>query len=129
MDVDRYATYNNKLLSVYNSFFMEKMSSGIDAFAQDNWNQVVNFVHAPFTIMGRVVNFLDYDAPNAPFVMIAPYWAGSPWYNRLLAMSDKAYILPKENLFLKILDIPCKSYISNPSWEFLVLTRGINILK
>ena len=34
MDIDRFATYNNKVLPVYNSFFMEKNSSGIDAFAQ-----------------------------------------------------------------------------------------------
>ncbi len=64
--------------------------------------------------MGRLVNFLDYDVPKAQYVMIAPYWAGAPWYNRLLSISDNVYLLPHENLFTKILDIPCKPYITNP---------------
>ena len=33
IDVDRFATYKNILLPVFNSFFMEKHTSGIDAFA------------------------------------------------------------------------------------------------
>ena len=90
---------------------MDRNSSGIDAFAQQNWTSVVNYVNAPFTIMGRVVNFLEYDVPTAQYVLVAPYWAGAPWYNRLIAISDKAYILPKEDLFIQILDIPSKKYV------------------
>lgn len=34
MDIDRFATSVNKVLPIFNSFFFEKDSSGVDAFAQ-----------------------------------------------------------------------------------------------
>lgn len=56
--------------------------------------------------MGRVTNFLNYNEPLAKYVIIAPYWKGAPWFNRLLYISERAFLLPTDNLFVQILDIP-----------------------
>ncbi len=52
--------------------------------------------------MGRLTNFLEYSVPDAKYVCIAPFWAGSPWFNRLLRISDHALILPPDKLFVQI---------------------------
>lgn len=73
---------------------------------------------------------MAYNEPIAIYVIIAPFWKGAPWFSRLLYMSERAFILPTENLFVQVLDIPQnKKYISNPKWEFIMLTRGLIMLQ
>ena len=50
--------------------------------------------------MGRLTNFLEYEVPGANYVLIAPFWPGSLWFSRLLDLSDYAYRLPTDNLFI-----------------------------
>ena len=100
LDIDRFATYVNKLLPKFNSFFFEKDTCGVDAFAQDDWNLYLNYLNPPFPILGRVTNFLQYNEPNAKFILIAPYWVGSPWYGRLASLCDHIFLLPTDKLFV-----------------------------
>ena len=43
--IDHFATTANALLPVFNSYFLELDSFGVDAFAQTNWHAHVNFCH------------------------------------------------------------------------------------
>jgi hypothetical protein len=56
--MDRFATAANALTKLYNTFYYEYGTAGIDAFAQKDWNNYINFVNPPFSVIGRLINFL-----------------------------------------------------------------------
>ena len=94
--MDRFATASNALLRKYNSYFHEIETAGVDAFAQKDWEREFNYCNPPFSILGRLTNFLIDIVPLAPCLLVAPYWSGSPWFARLLAFADHAFLLPTD---------------------------------
>jgi hypothetical protein len=56
--IDRFATNFNKICTTYNSYYLEEGASGIDAFAQTDYMQHVNYVFPPVSIVGRTLQFL-----------------------------------------------------------------------
>lgn len=62
------------MLDNFTSLFLELNSSGIDAFAQHNWNDKNNYCNPPFAVLGRLTIFLQYDVPEANYPGIAPFW-------------------------------------------------------
>ena len=56
--IDRFACKTNALLKNYNSYFYDKDSIGVDAFAQNDYEHHVNFLHPPLSIMGRTTLFI-----------------------------------------------------------------------
>lgn len=57
--IDRFACNANAVLPLYNSYFYEPTSYGIDAFAQIDYGDHVNFMHPPLSVMGRVTLFIE----------------------------------------------------------------------
>lgn len=57
--IDRFATAQNALLPKFNSLFFEPGTHGVDAFAQIDYLCEVNFIHPPFSIVGRTLAFLN----------------------------------------------------------------------
>lgn len=73
--IDRFATAANRVMPTFNSYFHEPGCDGVDAFAQTNWQEHVNFCNPPFSTMGKLVKFLHtYDPPQPPTIIIAPRW-------------------------------------------------------
>ncbi len=56
--IDRFATSTNTLVPTFNSFFHEINTSGIDAFAQVDYELHYNFINPPFAVIGRLYSFL-----------------------------------------------------------------------
>ena len=46
---DRFATAANKVVPHFNSYFYEPGCSGMDAFAQKDWGEGINFVNPPLS--------------------------------------------------------------------------------
>lgn len=57
--IDRFACSANTLLPVFNSYFYEPKTAGVDAFAQQDYYHHVNFLHAPLSIMGKLTLFIE----------------------------------------------------------------------
>ena len=71
-------------LSVYNSWFWDPMSLGVDALAQNDWTYVNNIVNAPFALLPRVLEVIK--AQKATATVIAPWWEEQIWFQTLKSM-------------------------------------------
>lgn len=83
-DVDRFATMSNTQLPIYNSFRYDPLTSGVDAFAQSDWEKMNNFCNPPFRLISRVLNKINQTGATA--TLIAPKWPQQQWYKRLTQM-------------------------------------------
>ena len=68
--VDRFASVVNTQLPRFNSRFWEPHTEGIDALAQQNWGQEINFVNPPFRLIPQVLSVIW--AQHAEAMIIAP---------------------------------------------------------
>ena len=79
--IDRFASMTTTQLPVYNSRYMDPLSSGVDALAQQNWGSENNFVNAPFRLLNRVLDVII--AQKAYATVIAPHWPCHAFYPKL----------------------------------------------
>ena len=70
--VDRFAALHNQQLQRYNSMFMDPETEGVDALAQNNWHQEMNFCNAPFWMVSKILQKLKTQKAEA--TVIAPWW-------------------------------------------------------
>jgi hypothetical protein len=84
---DRFATSTNKVINNFNSYFYEPQTAGVDAFAQGNWLEGLNWVHPPISIIDKTVKFLECEQPHAKCLVLVPKWIAQPWYKQLEKMS------------------------------------------
>lgn len=56
--IDRFACASNAQLTLFNTLFKEPGSAGIDAFAQNDYMEHVNFMFPPVPMLPRVGNLL-----------------------------------------------------------------------
>jgi hypothetical protein len=75
--VDRFASFATTQLPIYNSRFLDPMSSGVDALSQLDWGEHNNYVNAPFRLLNRVIQTLINQRAYA--TIIAPYWPNQAW--------------------------------------------------
>lgn len=80
LDCDRFATENNRVCDNFNSLFIEPHSGGVDAFAQEDWNDKLNWVNPPVVIINKVVSFLEASYPSARVLLLTPCWPAKYWY-------------------------------------------------
>lgn len=71
---DRFATDANKVCRRFNSFFYEPNCAGVDAFAQNDWEAGLNWVHPPLSLIDKVLLFLRSNAPTATCLILVPKW-------------------------------------------------------
>lgn len=81
---DRFASMTTTQLPVYNSRFLDPLTSGVDALAQVDWQAHNNFVNAPFRLLPAVLDTISQQ--RAPATIIAPWWPSQPWFHRLKSM-------------------------------------------
>ena len=113
--IDRFASYLNCQLPVYNSRFADPHSSGIDALAQTNWGQHNNYVNPPFCLLQQVLDVICHQ--QAVATVIAPYWRAQPYLARLKHLSIRPPILlpATPHLFQRMGVLP--EPLRNPHWR------------
>ncbi len=84
-DIDRFASITTTQLPIYNSYHWDPLTSGVDALAQNNWEQLNNYVNPPFSMIPKVLDLLRLQKATA--TLIAPVWEAQPWFQDLLQMS------------------------------------------
>jgi hypothetical protein len=89
--IDRFGSMVTTLLPIYNSRYHDPCSSGVDAFAQTNWRDHMNFVNAPFRLLPKVIDIIQHY--NAEATIIAPWWPAQIWHRQLLRMSITSPLL------------------------------------
>ena len=82
--IDRFASMMTTQLPIYNSWFWDPLTSGVDALAQKDWNAFNNYVNAPFGLLPRVLETIK--AQKATATIIAPWWEGQIWFQKLKSM-------------------------------------------
>jgi len=83
--IDRFAAFHNAQLTIYNTRFLDPGSSGIDALAQQDWANHMNFVNAPFRLIPQVLNLVQQQQADA--TIIAPWWPAMTWFRTLQEMT------------------------------------------
>ena len=68
----------NALCAVFNSHDWCPSTTGVNAFAQPDWLDQLNWCNPPFWMIGRLVRFLKVTGAEA--VIIVPYWTRAPWW-------------------------------------------------
>ena len=82
---DRFATFLNHKVEMYNSWGFDPGTSGINALAQSNWKNHNNFVNAPFGLINKVIDVIQKQEAMA--TVIAPWWPAQTWFHRLRKLS------------------------------------------
>ena len=90
--VDRFATTNNAQLPRFNSAWACPGTAGVDAFAQADWAQELNYCNPPWELLDRLAQHLR--ETGAPAVVVAPHWPAQGWYQALRSLSSEMWLLP-----------------------------------
>lgn len=129
--VDRFACASNAQLEVFNTMLNEPGSAGVDAFAQNDYLEHVNFMFPPVAMLSRVGNLLLQAWPTARAILVFPYWTTQPWFNLVHGMCDTCFLLPQRGsaLFDKVHAFPMHPPVRNENWQFVVGFRNLPILQ
>ena len=108
--IDRFASMTTTHLSLYNSRFIDPLTSGVDALSQTDQSAENNFVNLPFRLLAKVLKTVI--KTKAIATIVAPLWPSQPWWPLLqsmliapplhirrarLSMSNQLGIEPKKN--------------------------------
>ena len=114
--VDRFATFLNTQLPLYNSLHCDPLSMGTDALAQQDWADHLNFVNAPFRLIPRVLDVIKTQRAHA--TILVPHWPGQTWYRTLRKMACSPPLrIPKRNAINHQCGLP--EPLKNPNWRIL----------
>lgn len=83
--IDRFAALHNTQLPVYNARYYDPGAQAVDALAQQDWGDHLNWVNAPFRLIPRVLQIVQNQQAEA--TIIAPHWPAMPWYRKLVKMA------------------------------------------
>ena len=70
------------------------MTSGVDAFAQTDWEEHNNYCNPPWDLLPQLVRFLG-SLQRVRATVVAPLWTGSGWYQSLVDMAADVYVIPQ----------------------------------
>ena len=116
--IDRFASLTTTQLPKYNSLHADPLSSGVDALAQQDWKNEMNYVNAPFFLIPKVLQTIQQQRAEA--TIIAPLWPAQPWYNDLLRMAVRPPILlPKNPRTMIKTGAKLAEPLKNPKWQIL----------
>ena len=116
-EVDLFASRLNHQVPLYLACHPDPGAMAIDAFTLD-WSQWTSFIHPPIVLLHRILLKIRQDKATA--LLIAPAWAGQPWYLSLLEMLvDLPAKLPTSQ---KTIFVPFDQTAVHPLWKTLALT-------
>lgn len=90
--VDRFASSDNAVLSLFNTERAEPRSAGVDAFAQTDWLSGRSWCHPPVGLLSRLVDHLRQTGAEA--TVVAPDWPAQQWHQQLRALASSWEALP-----------------------------------
>jgi len=90
--VDRFATWDNRQLTRYNSPVLDQGRAPVDAFKED-WSQDNNWINPPFDDIPRVLDKIYSDKATA--TVIVPVWTAQPWWHAALRSASEVFYLPR----------------------------------
>ena len=85
VQIDLFATSDNRHCSVYFSPFRDPMSAGTDAFFQ-SWDGLQAYAFPPWSIIPRALAKLRM-SQGTELTLVAPYWPQRAWFPDLLHLS------------------------------------------
>ena len=92
--VDRFASHTSHLLPVYNSYYYDPCSAGVDAFAQVDWGQHNNYCNPPWSLIPELIEFIQHQ-PTMQLTVVVPDWPTVSWYNQLMSLNPVVVRIPK----------------------------------
>ena len=92
--IDRFASHTSHLLPVYNSYYYDPCSSGVDAFAQGDWGDHNNYANPPWSLIPELVHFIQ-GLPHLQLTLVVPDWPTQAWYGQLMALGPLVHRIPK----------------------------------
>ena len=101
VQIDLFATSDNRRCSIYFSPFHDPMSAGTDAFLQ-SWDGLQAYAFPPVAIIPRVLAKLRASTGTG-LTLVAPHWAQRPWFSDLLQLSlAPPVVLPSRRDLLRL---------------------------
>ena len=85
VQIDLFATSENRQCSIFLSPFRDLMAAGTDAFLQP-WDGLQAYTFPPWSIIPRVLAKLR-ESQGTELTLVAPYWPQRPWFPDLLHLS------------------------------------------
>ena len=85
VQIDLFATSENRQCSIFLSPFRDPMAAGTDAFLQP-WDGLQAYAFPPWSIIPRVLAKLR-ESRGTELTLVAPYWPQRPWFPDLLHLS------------------------------------------
>ena len=115
--VDRFASLSSAQIPTYNSWYLDPMTSGVDAFSQ-NWANRHNFINALLRLMSKVLDKIVVDKAVATIISLA--WPAQPWFQKLKAICVSPPLkLPKSKYICIPLNTDKPEPLKNPNWRLL----------
>ena len=101
VQIDLFATPENRRCLIYFSPFHDPMSAGTDAFFQP-WDRLQAYAFPPVAIIPRVLEKLRASS-GTELTLVAPHWAQRPWFSDLLQLSlAPPVVLPSRQDLLRL---------------------------
>ena len=101
VQIDLFATSENRRCSIYFSPFHDPMSACTDAFLQ-SWDGLQAYAFPPVAIIPRVLAELRASS-GTELTLEAPHWAQRPWFSDLLQLSlAPPVVLPSRQDLLRL---------------------------
>ena len=116
--IDRFASAEDAVLPAFNSMCLDPKSAGTDAFAQENWEDHLNFCNPPFAELPRLAHLLRDSGAAA--VVVAPYWPAQGWFQALQELAVESFILPQHLVCLSQPPSPRSERSGPTSWQAIV---------
>ena len=101
VQIDLFATSENRRCSIYFSPFHDPMSAGTDVFLQ-SWDGLQAYAFLPVAIIPRVLAKFRASS-GTELTLVAPHWAQRPWFSDLLQLSlAPPVVLPSRQDLLRL---------------------------
>ena len=97
-EVDRFASSLSAQLPVYYSKHLDPHSAGTNSLTRD-WRGKRNWINPPWELLDQVAQKMDEQGAGG--TVVAPYWVGASWFQRLWDLATEVEIVPpRRDLFL-----------------------------
>lgn len=114
--IDRFASINTSQCEIYNSRFLDPLSSGLNALEQTDWQEHNNYVNPPLRLLPEILRLVV--SQKAVATIIAPYWPAMPWFRTLQLLSTAHPIrLPRPKLICFPVQNTTPEPCRNPKWR------------
>ena len=94
VQIDLFATSENRCCSIFFSPFQDPLAVGTDAFLQ-SWDGLQGYTFPPWSIIPGVLAKLR-ESRGTELTLVAPYWPQRPWFPDLLQLLlEPPVVLPE----------------------------------